>query len=551
MAIRAAARFGFLRYDPGNPQFPALPDGVIIGHPVKVGHDGGGSKVHEGVVKGTVFASAPGPDVQRYGGWLTETTWINPTVIDFGVIPSPVRRTVNLYNARSITVDVTALNLPTGMTLISPALPQTLEKFDGIEFTLEAELTGPASFDEFVEFTTDEGPVSFRILGRRIFTLNVSPQRPLVETLSFNTDLLRSSDATEKAYGLLQSPTSTIDYEVLFSDDLERIRFKNNFIAGESALVVSGQKWHEVRPLDADAAAVDTVLQVDTSHASFAVDKPVSVITTAGEALSGQIDSLDGSSITLSAPLGSEALAGSRVMPVGLGYVSKFPKYGTYAVNAEGVRYSLSFNQEPAVGALDGSYPLLNAFPILEFCNELSGRTKKSDLIRSELTLDSGLSNRIAFNEYPFADEVSDFKITLKTRADIWMWRQFIEYLRGSYLEFYVPTFRNDIPSVTTAASNVFDADDTDLSLLFGSPPAERRSALRFLFPDGTIEYRTITDIVDNVATEQITVNAAVTAGNPVISFMQLSRILADTATFVFERPEQATLTFKYRTINT
>jgi hypothetical protein len=244
-------------------------------------------------------------------------------------------------------------------------------------------------------------------------------------------------------------------------------------------------------------------------------------------------------------------------MPVGLGYVSKFPTYSTYQDNLEVADYTLTFNQEADFGALDPSFPTLsNALlspvvetPILESCNEMSGRTKQSQIQRYEDVLDSGLSNRQAFSTFPFGDNIQEYMITLNSEDEVWKWRTFIHYLRGSYNDFYVPTFTDDIPGVTTAASNVFVAQDTDLALLFGSTPADRRNAIRLQYADGTILYRIITDVVDNGATEQITVSSSVNVGNPKISYLQRARILSDTVSFMHTRTNYVTLRFKYRTL--
>ena len=791
MTIRATGGFGILRYEPGNPEFPTLPDGIAVPH-ILTYPDGGGSRhypnANRGYLTKRVRASAPANDRTRYAGWQTDTTWINPAIVDFGVIPSPVQRTVSLYNARSTTVEVTSLTLPTGVTLISPSLPVTLQPYDGADFILEAGTTGDNEFDENHVFGTSEGDVTFRLIGRRVFTLNNIPQTPMLETLRFRTDLIRSTDGSEKAYGLLQSPSAEVDYKVLFTNDLDRIRFKNQFIAGASVLLVSGQKWYEARELRSAALSVDTTLDinVDAIDASWTVGGPISVVTEEGVAVSGQIDSFQflpdpnaplnvvvlrfedltdsssynnavsipvvgptistaqskfgGSSLllgasahrgvdvaydpsvaflsndwtidlwfrpaasdiagdgmlitrwdsaagrewylyfnatyvdfytfptgashrfnfgspreitvdtwhylrfcrsgnllycfidgvlldsplaitfsitnitgspeletkigarydggvtnqfdgyiddvritnglarstanftppterhsveadqylelTLGTALGIAAPAGTKVMPAGLGYVSDFPKYKTHPRNLEEAAYSLTFNQETDFAALDPSFPTLTdlqspegTLPILEFCNEIRGAGKASRVVRFEDSLDSGLSNRIAFNQFPFADNVSEFSISLYSAAEVWKWRTFLHYLRGSYGEFFVPTFTNDLPGVTTTATNVFDADDTDLALLFGNPPDSRRNAIRLIYPDGTILYRMITQVIDNVATEEITVNSPVNAGNPEIGYLQRCRILGDTATFRHVREGDVQLTFRFRTV--
>ena len=229
MAIRATGGFGILRYEPGNPEFPTLPDGLQIGHPIDLSRVGGFRA--SAVTKARVKAAAPGNDRQRFGAWQTDTSWIQPAVIDFGVITSPIQRRISLYNARFASVDVTAFAAgTTGVSLVSPALTQTLDPYAGIDFTIEAGITGPPDFDELATFTTALGPLTFRVIGRRVFSLNVVPEAPMQEVLRFNTDLIRSSNGTEKAYSLLQSPNSLVSYKVRFTDDLERIRFRNQFV---------------------------------------------------------------------------------------------------------------------------------------------------------------------------------------------------------------------------------------------------------------------------------------------------------------------------------
>lgn len=799
MAIRSTGGFALLRHEPGNPEFPTLPDGVKVPH-VTVYGGGAGLAARAPVRTGRrIFSVAPNDDEQRFAGWQTQTTWVNPTIIDFGVIPSPVQRTVSLYNARSEAITVTALSLPSGVTLLD-GLPVTLFPYAGYTFTVEAATTGDNEFDEFVEFTTSVGAVPVRMIGRRVFSLNVLPEVPLRETMLWKTDLLRSTDGTEKAYSLMYTPNIEVDYKVKFRDDIQRIRFRNQFIAGESALVVAGQKWYEMRPLRESVAAPATTLTVEGfQSASWAAGDPISVVSVDTETVAGaqvtsvtvgpdpdvesnvlllRFDGADGSTstedlsplahevefrgtsaisttqskfggsslkcggsfsnsvfvewntqdtllggedftiecwtyltptditnlftnvcllgnyistigsvwnlrlnqtalhfqclqpgftnfyfgvgspswqanqwyhirvtrngnnlrafvdgvqigateamtgamptiaptspmmllsigavnssgftyphngyiddvritkglarstvdftpptesfasvddtyteINLASEIGEAFSAGAYILPVGIGYVSRFPTYSTHQKNLEEADYTLTFNQESDFAELPTNFvPTLtdlqspeNVLPILEFRNEIEGgRTKKGQVQRREDVLESGLSNRQAYSWFPYADEVGVFQITLTSFDEIWNWRKFLHYLRGSYNEFYIPTYTNDIPNVTTTASNVFNVEDIDLSLLFGNPPDPRRNAIRLEFPDGTVEYRMITQVIDNVTTEEITVSSAVTAGNPEISFLQRARIFGDTVSWEHVRNDYAQLRFAYRTI--
>jgi hypothetical protein len=794
MAVRATGRFDIVRYDPGNPEFPVLPDGVIVPHLIEFGRSAG-VRARVPIRTKRVLGAAPAGDLQRFAGWQTETTWVNPAIVDFGVIPSPVQRTVSLYNTRSESIEVTALTLPSGVTLLD-SLPLTLLPFAGFTFTLEAATTGSNEFDEIVFFTTSEGTVPVRMIGRRVFTLSNIPETPITETLLWKTDILKSKDGTEKVYSLLRTPKALVDYKVKFRDDVQRAKFKNNFIAGASALVVAGQKWYEQRPLFEAVVSTDTAVRISNlQDSSWTLDQPISVVSVDGATVAnGQLSSIEygpdpdylsnvfvarfdgpdgattaedlseyanemtfstgveidtaefvfgGSSLklgtshptgveiahnpayeikaqdfsvqmwirptatdftaqnmpmsywvgnitlrswfiqlsstfidwtindggttrfrfdfsspreiqanrwqylefsrqgntlrcfvdgvqvgidrtmgqtlesktgdpaavmriggykegsvfnkwqghvddirmtigfarniqnytpptephpvasdtyyqlNLASELGAAFQPGAFVMPVGLGYISRFPTYQTHALNLEEADYQVTFTQEGDWSNLDTAYfPTLtdqqspaSTLPILEFKNELSGRTKQSQLQRAEDVLNSGLSNRAAFSVYPFADHVSEFQITLNNQEDVFRWRQFFHYLRGSYGEFYVPTFTNDLPYVTTAASNIFNVADTDLSLNFGNPPDPRRNAIRLLYPNGNLYYRFITQVIDNVTTEEVTVSSAVEAGSPFISYLQRCRILGDTVTFEHYRVDDVTIRFRYRTI--
>lgn len=787
MAVRATAGFGILRYEPGNPEFPTLPDGVIVPHFIALDRTAGfrGGRVVE---KNRVFAAAPDGDHQRYAAWQTDTTWIQPAVIDFGVITAPIQRRISLYNARFTSVDVTAVDFgTTGVSLVTPTLTQTLQPYAGIDFTIEAGIDGPADFDEFVTFTTAEGPISFRVIGRRILSLNLVPEAPLVETLRWRTDVLRSTNGSEKAYSLLQSPNSIVDYNIRFTDDLARIKFRNQIVGGESALVVGAQKWWEATRVEAAVNPADTVVRTEYPTPAFwTVDRPISIVSNDGSVSSNQtvqsitvgpdpyienvvilarFDGPDGSTeatnlidgtpwtmlfgtqidtaqskfggasllcstlnpgfnaggaqipynanmdaptdmtldlwfrptatdlsanntlasrwysldpgsrswrldiassganllweqregsntrqyffptgglvadtwyylrvskiggtirmgldgveigtgvaqvaspnegdirfiigdyydsgftkdfkghiddvrftagvgravdeaaptaphpsleetyleLNTSTAIGETFAVGDFVMPVGLGYISRLPTYSTFPVNVEDAKYQVTINQDPYIGELPASFPLLNGVPILEIPNMVTSGTVQTTVQRREEVIDSKLSNRVAFSRDPFSDEVQAFHALLTSREQIREWKQLLSYLRGSYGQIYVPSFGQDFPDVVTTASNVFNMTDTDYAVLFGTTtPADRRGALRFEYDDGTILYRNITQVVDNGALEQFTVDGALQAGTPRVSYMPRSRIFGDTVTFIYERQQQAELRFRYRTI--
>ncbi len=548
MSIRSSNRFLSLRYEPGNPEFPTLPDGIKVPHVTIFGRSASHQFEAHPVRRGNLRAVTPNSDAATFFGHQTQTTWIKPSRIDFGTIPVPVQRVVSLYNARPIPVTVTALSLPAGVTVAVGTFPTTLQPYAGAEWTLEASPDGDATFDEQIEFTLTGQPNVFgNVEGQRLFVIEENVQRPIIETLRFNSDVIRSFDGTEAPSSLLQSPTSFVDYFMRFTDDLQRIRFRNRFMTGSSALVVGGQKWYEARPLTSQALASATTLDVDTSSASFVVDEPVSVVTPAGEPILATIAAIGPTSLTLASPLGTAAPAGSQVMPVGLGYVSAFPQFGTYPVAAEDAAYTVAFNRQLSV-ADPTDFLVFNGLTVLEAKNEIA-RTARGQFERVEDVLDSGKSNRIAFNTFPQGEEGQGYRITLEGRAAIWRYRQWLEHLGGSYREFYVPTWRNDIPGADLPLSSVtFDVPASGLADFGIEDP---RRSVRFKYPDGTVLYRNILTVLEAGGIETITVDSAVPAGTPEISYLQRVRLVGDSAVFRHERGGLARLTFAYRTVIT
>ncbi len=555
MARRSSITLEPLRYEPGNPEFPTLPDGVPSLEIVDLFNVASLSLrlPVPPVIRPQRYSATPNDDEVRLGGWYTNKTWVVPSVTDFGVIPAQVQRTITLTNTRRDPVTVTAIDIPAaaGVTLLSP-LPATVQPFASRVFTLEAgPEVGDAEFDELVTFTVSSGQVQGRIIGRRLFSLETIPQRGITERLRFRTDVIRSTSAAESAYSLATSPLSVCTYTLRIADDLERVRLRNAFMSGSSALVVGAQRWDQWRPLLAPVAASDVLLQVDTTAASFEAGNPVSVVPQSGAPIRATIESVAPGSLTLSAPIGA-AVDDGVVVPVGLGFVSGFPDFATFAVNAEDFRYSVTYNRDAYLGAVaPGFLPLFDGELVLEVANEIeNGQAKRISFDRAERALDSGITNRAARNVYPFGQDTVPFQTTIEGDTALWDWRRALHYLNGSWRRLWLPTFQPDLQYAGSLPnSNTFDVTNVGLSA-FGSPPSSPRAALRFLYPDGSIEYRKITAVTDNGATEEIVVDGAIPAGSPVVGFLQRCRIVGDTCTFEHERPGRAVLSFTLRTLS-
>ena len=124
--------------------------------------------------------------------------------------------------------------------------------------------------------------------------------------------------------------------------------------------------------------------------------------------------------------------------------------------------------------------------------------------------------------------------------------------MRGSWGAFYVPTGTDDLPLFVDFAlgGNVFDIVNIGLAALVGNVAPRRDVRITIA---GVTYDRRITSVVDNGAFETVTLSAVIPgAGNVTdaefkCSWLTLSRIVGDTATFKHNRRGNGELRFSVR----
>lgn len=539
-----------VHYEPGNPEFPTLPDGIDSLHIVFEGSMAGLQIEAPIENRFQTPAASPSNVDQRFHGWHVQDTWTKPATLALGVISQPLIRTVNIHNTRRTPITVNSVSVPSGITLNNPAPPVIVPPFESIVFTFDISADGPGTFDELITFGTTEGDIDVAVSGQRVDNFEFIPEFPLMESLAMKTELKRSKDGSEQAIALVKVPISQFDFNIAYDNDLDRIKLRNQIMAGSSQLLAGILKWPEARYLNAPAVATDTVIAVDTTNTSIANDDNVSFVTLDGRFVArSQVQSFTASSVTLNTQVGAVLPPNTIMVPFGYGYISRFPTFATYAVNREDTRIQFSINDETFLGAtLPVGFPTLNGRPLLDKCNVLGGATKRGQANRTEDALNSQLLNRLAFSRFPLADELQEYRAILEGQAEIWQWRELFHYLNGSWGTFYVPSFRNDLPGVSTTASTDFSAPNIDLERLFGGASKEPRKYLRFEYPDGTIIYTSIVSVVDGAT---MVVADPLVVGDPVVSFVALARIVGDTATMRFESTlDEAEFIITYRTVS-
>lgn len=563
----ATSLFTTLQHNPGNPAFPTLPGSgdPIVGYTTNFGI---GAELREPQFTSQFTTqSAQSYGSGGFGQWFLDQIWVTPAPIDFGDIADDKNVDVTVFSTYKEPVSFTAINIPvSGLDITAPAtsplFPRTLDSFNDSIFTFTATQAGPQTFDEDLTFTVNGIDFEIRTVGRRVLLLFAEPQNGGTEKLLFATDLMRAKNGTEQAFSLRLAPYSQIQY-VLRHDgslDYQRMLIEALLIGGNPLLPYGMQLWYEAEKITSTAVAADTTVNIDTSYMQIAAGDSFVFTTPNRVNVLGEIDSFTASSITFANPIGTDLPADTYGMPVRYGHLTGPPSLATARFNLQDTVIRLRTEADHDISNIDTNYFDLHASespsrPIIrKRC--LQGNEARGIIYKETQELDGVTGRVFVTGTEPLGEWLSDVTVHCNSKAEIWAWREFLHYVRGSWGTFYLPSFQNDLPlnERITLGGNTFEIPYMGIEAFFNAAAPYRD--LRIQLDDGTYEYKRITDVTDNGnGTETVTVDSVIgSAGfseidGTMISFMRLCRIEGDFAEFTHLYLGEAALRFAVRTV--
>jgi len=557
MADQSAGTFVALRFEPGNPLLPTLPapGDPTIGILNVIGV-GGQSAVGPFEAVLDDHSAGPSPRILGFGGWYLDTTWMTPNPIDFGNITQDKQRTVTLHNTRRNGVDFTAFDDASlaGFSKLSPGLPVTLEPYSSQEMVVQADAVGPDSFDQEIDTTVDGIISKLRVIGRRVVSFELIPERPIVEVLQFKTDVMISKDGTEQAHSLAVAPRSTVTINVRHLLDVERTTLYNKLF-GAQHLLSSVQAWWQSAKITNTLQATDTVIQCDTTAMEIAVESDVSIVLENRSVTQGEVLSFTASSITLAAQVGIVVPALSSVMPLRAGHNPGPADLATYPINVEDMQFKFTLFDYVNTGAVDSAYfetHPVDSLPIIKSPPPFSGETRKGSIVGDIEVIDSVTGVMSLTRSEPLDRPTQEVLAHIDSKADQKAWRDWLHFIRGSWGRFYIATGANDLPisSDFVLGGNSFTTVNMGTDTLIGNQAPRRDLAIEIA---GVFYYRRITSVVDGGALETFTLDSIIPGSGNVapadvrISWLMLSRLVGDVATFRHLYSDVGELRFEIR----
>ena len=553
MADKGAFSFGVLEFAPGNPQFPVLPTGPLQGTLV-VYPTAAGLATPKPLIDTIDERSATRKDL--FADWYLGTTWVSPVPVDFGNITATKTRQVTLHNTRRVSVDLTAIDVSAipGLSVISALPPIPIPSQTSIIVTFEVTTSGDPVIDDDVIFTVDGGPIVVRFLGRRLVIYNTLPQKPITEKIQFMTDRMISLNGVEQVMELRQLPRSSIRLVERFTDNVRRSS-QINVINAAGFLRVGIQLWYQARQIDVAALAIDTLVQVSTLDAEISVGQEVSFVTPQGIPTSAlSVLSFTATDITLEGGVGIDLPLGTVMMPIKYGFMRPKGTVATWAINAEDLTLDFTIIEFRDIAALNLAYfdthPIDTTIPVMIQPLFMAGNTRAGRILQELDILDSRTGDIASRRNEPLARPGFDVLVHLESLADQYAWRQFLYYIRGSWLPFYVPTGTPDLPLGVDFTLGGNTLQIVNQGLLEVDTSAAPRRDLKITIA-GVDYIRRITNVIDAGPNETVTIDSVIPGAGTIpaadvkISWLYLVRLESDTATFRHLRTGVAELRFR------
>jgi len=506
--------------------------------------------------------------ITDYSDWFVDKIWILPSPIAFGQIITSKQVAVSVLNAfreeskTLLSVDISALGA--GVSILSDPTPETLQPQQDLIVTLEAVFAGPPTISGDVVFSFSTLTVSILATGIRLIVFHYQPDKSIREQMAWFTDIIKARDGIEQRQGLRTTPRQLFRYEYSKPEDAETSRMRTTLLV-HRGLTFGIPIWTEMKTVTQGELVGATVIQVNTDNVDHRDDGNIMIfdqLTSIFE--DAVIDSFTSSSITLTSALLKAVPEGALVLPLRFGHIVREPSFADYQKNllVTRVEFETEDNVDLAFAdqaALEVEFPVHpeDSLPILNDVNIMRGqqaRTFFSTLTRK----DSQIGIPLVVQRHPVSDIGGEAATKdLIGLAEIRKYRSLMHFLRGSLGSFYVPTFRNDLPVALDFALNATTITIENISLVDLSGFQLPHQSVMLELPDGSQFFAEISSVAELSDTQEtITLSTAfdpaitlITAADARISWLELTRVEGDTATFFHDFVGQANLSFNLRTI--
>lgn len=483
-----------------------------------------------------------------------------PSILTLGNLLTDQTKSVEIANMYFIDKQVDDVINHAGGGIIFPglpAMPVVLKPFGSLIIDVQISAAGQPSINGTIEI--DAGDVgggnvqalSVPVTGQRITLWVWSPEQFYTEELQWKTDILESFDGTEQRIKIRANPRQVLTYTNFQVDPLQDIQMRLalfNWMAQVWGVPI----WWEQAPTTSAIAPGASVIPVLTANADYRADSLVFIRNPLGQTEAFEIDSFNGTGITITSNTANTYPKGSQVMPIRTAYARAQTQQQVYITGQELLTIQFTTLDNINLAAIAGSFTQYQGLVVLDDINFVDGQLSEG-MQRNGVVIIDNDSGRI----YQAFNTDRSKPLTVKTwwtdtKDQIWPLRQLFHALGGSQGLFWLPTNRNDLQVAADIAggSTTFSikyAGYTLFGLDKSGVPMRPFGDIRFTLNNGTKIYcQILGSVIVGGVTETITVTAPISGPsipkNTIarLEFVQLMRIADDKATLTHDHPGRA-----------
>jgi hypothetical protein len=482
--------------------------------------------------------------------------YVVPQKLDFGVILTTDIKTFLVWNAyfeaHSCTnIDDTAI----GTILISGlTAPFNMLPLADTYYTVTVDQQGDSEINNTRTFTFDEGSAPFiQIVGIRSVLFNFEPQREIIETLLWNTNILTPKDgvSAEQRICVQSIPQQRFQWPLVISSDIQRARL-NALLFRQLSRGWGLPVWSNSVPHLGEINIDDSVITVDTRYKDFRDDSVGIVWQSAAYHELVRIETVTDSTLTLVSPMTKAFTGPKTIMPVRVAYLES-PLRLQDAVQLHSYTQLQFRVTDNAV--VSGYTPAVSyrTRPVLLSHSVIDRTTER--VINAETTFnDPGIGPFELVPSGLFNVMQQDHGFECKSAAEVFALKQFLCALYGRQKTVWVPSFRNDVLLDQTAApEDVYLTIQNTSDLALYMQLNELVTHLIFMFTDGQKICRKIIELSSGGTTESIRIDSSLgrqlTADNCRISFLYLCRLTSDQVELKWDKPGHCRTTLNFTVV--
>lgn len=441
---------------------------------------------------------------------------VSPTAIDFGNISPPQTRTFTVWNAFVVPktlLDVAPVGDDAGLGL-APGAPMVFAALKEVTFTLTATADVAPVVDVEFEFEwsgTSSPPIT--VTGSAVIAVPWPQLVPMVETLTWSTDVMTALDGSEQAASLRDTPRQTYQLTLHPKD----FTGAQHAIMGGYGRGFAVPSRDEGQPCSVVAGA--TQILCDTSLGDWREMAMIWASETDFEIV--EIDSVLADRLVLKRP--AAGTRAGRVYPTATARMVGDPRRTTYGF-AGMIDVTFEFTRTVDLAAAASptqwnGYDVLMKSPVLNPLEDTGSQ-------RLEV-LDNGTGTPTTDRYWKRAKVARPMRWVV-SRAEMWPLRRWLHRRRGQWRLFYHPSFE---PDFTAAGSGIVSGALVVLPNGFERYGKTKALAIRKI--DGTYVFANITGVTDAGSTIVLAVSPTLGTLNYTdidrISLMGLKRLASDT----------------------